>query len=196
MKVNIGPYKNWFGPFQLAETLLFWKQKDDPLVYKLGHFFAFGTTKEEKLDLENLCKEETWLYALLTWLDSKKSRKVKIKIHKYDTWSMDHTLALIIVPMLKQLKETTHGAPLIADEDVPPNMGLRSTEAEPKKNSWDVDSNHFNRWDWVLDEMIWAFQQIGEDRDMYMSQEEAMAYHTRIKRGTTLFGKYYSGLWD
>ena len=31
MKVYIGPYKNWFGPYELAEFLCFWakKKKDE-----------------------------------------------------------------------------------------------------------------------------------------------------------------------
>ena len=35
MKVKIGPYKNWFGPYQLAEKILFWKDPNDPIVCKL-----------------------------------------------------------------------------------------------------------------------------------------------------------------
>jgi hypothetical protein len=50
-----------------------------------------------------------------------------IKIDKWDTWSMDHTLSPIILPMLKQLKEVKHGAPNVEDEDVPEH--LRSTSA-------------------------------------------------------------------
>ena len=30
------------------------------------------------------------------------SRQVEIKIDNYDTWSMDHTLGLIALPLLKQ----------------------------------------------------------------------------------------------
>jgi hypothetical protein len=71
---------------------------------------------------------------------------------------MDHTLALIVLPMLKQLKATKHGSPLVDDEDVPEN--LRSTAAGPKENEWDTDSNHFKRWDWVMDEMIFAFESL------------------------------------
>ena len=41
MRVHIGPYKNWFGPYQLAEKILFWMDKDnDDRVHKLGDFFA------------------------------------------------------------------------------------------------------------------------------------------------------------
>ena len=83
---------------------------------------------------------------------------MKIRIDKYDTWSMDHTLALIILPMLKQLHKTKHGAPCVDDEDVPEGLGLRSTEAPAKENDYDIDDNHFKRWDWVLEEMIQAFE--------------------------------------
>jgi hypothetical protein len=81
-----------------------------------------------------------------------------VKIDRYDTWSMDHTLAHIILPMLKQLKEKQHGAGYVDDEDVPEGIGLRSTEALPKENEWDTDSNHFERWNWVMNEMIFAFE--------------------------------------
>ena len=35
---------------------------------------------------------------------------------------MDRTLAHIIIPMLKQLKETKHGSAMVDDEDLPPHM--------------------------------------------------------------------------
>jgi hypothetical protein len=69
---------------------------------------------------------------------------------------MDHTLADIILPMLKQLKETKHGAPFVDDEDVPEE--LKSTSAPAKENEWDTDDNHFKRWDYALDEMIFSFE--------------------------------------
>jgi hypothetical protein len=79
-----------------------------------------------------------------------------VKIDYWDTWSMDHTLSPIILPMLKQLKEKKHGAPNVDDEDVPEH--LRSTAAPAKENEWDTDENWFKRWDWVMDEMIFAFE--------------------------------------
>ena len=69
---------------------------------------------------------------------------------------MDHTLSYIVLPMLRQLNKTKHGAPNTDDEDVPEH--LRSTVAEPKENEWDTDSNHFLRWDWIMSEMIYAFE--------------------------------------
>jgi hypothetical protein len=78
-----------------------------------------------------------------------------VKIDKWDTWNMDHTLAHIVLPMLKQLQATKHGSPNVDDEDVPDD--LKSTSAPPKENEWDTDENHFRRWDWAMNEMIFAF---------------------------------------
>jgi len=96
--------------------------------------------------------------AWMKFLDFVHPKIEYVKIDYYDTWSMDHTLAHMILPMLRQLKATKHGAPCVDDEDVPEGIGLRSTEAGPKENEYDTDDNHFRRWDWVLDEMIFAFE--------------------------------------
>jgi hypothetical protein len=69
---------------------------------------------------------------------------------------MDHTLGIIALPMLKQLQKSKHGAPNVDDDDVPEE--LKSTSAPAKENEWDTDGNHFKRWDWVMDEMIFAFE--------------------------------------
>ena len=139
-----------------------------------------------------------------------------VKIDRWDTWSMDHTLALIILPMLKQLQYTKHGAPYTHDEDVPEY--LRSHMAQPKENEWDTDSLHFMRWDWIIAEMIWAFEQkVTDDNDApffdwsqanhkspwdkdyvgpKLDREGLTKHHDRIQNGFRLFGKYYQNLWD
>jgi len=95
-------------------------------------------------------------------------KKIRVQIDKWDTWNMDVTLAHIIFPMLIQLKQSTHGAPHVDDSDVPDN--LKSTSAPPKENEWDVDAFHFDRWNYVLEEMIWAFgQKITDWEDQYHS---------------------------
>ena len=93
----------------------------------------------------------------IMWVLDRVHPKIEyVKIDRWDTWSMDHTLAPIILPMLKQLQKTKHGSPGVDDEDVPEE--LKSTSAPPKENEWDTDENWFKRWDWVLDEMIFAFE--------------------------------------
>ena len=100
---------------------------------------------------------------------SKKERVVKIRIDKFDTWNMDHTLALMIVPMIKQLIDTKHGAPNTEDSDLPEN--LRSINDAPKENTWDTGSLHFDRWNWVLSEILWAFEQM-------LDEESDSQFHT------------------
>lgn len=174
MKVNIGPYERWFGPYQLAEALCFWakpvtdkygiESKPD-WVHNFGEWLAHGSvepepTKENPVSKWRDDRPETWLYKFMHWVHSMKKRRIEVRIDQYDTWSMDHTLAYIVLPMLEQLQKTKHGAPFVDDKDVP--VHLRSTSAPPlSKEDKDVgatDDNHFKRWDWVLDEMIFAFK--------------------------------------
>ena len=134
-----------------------------------------------------------------------RARKITIRIDKYDTWSMDHTLAAIIHPMLIQLKETKRGAPNTDDWDVP--HGIKSVNAKPKENEWDTDEFHFVRWDFIMDEMIHAFEQLKEDdwqSKFYSGDGESFTVDEkgldeedkRIHNGLRLFGKYFRNLWD
>ena len=153
MKVKIGPYKNWIGPYQIADALCFWARKETDeygFKHKPDWVHNFGTWLSGGDD------KDSWLQRACTWVESKRKRTIRVKIDRWDTWSMDHTLSYIVLPMLRQLNETKHGAPCVDDEDVPEH--LRSTAAEPKENEWDTDSNHFLRWDWVMSEMIYAFE--------------------------------------
>ena len=117
-----------------------------------------------------------------------------VKIDRYDTWSMDSTLSPIILPMLKQLKEKKHGAPFVDDEDVPNE--LKSTAAPPKENEWDTDANHFLRWDWAMDEMIFAFECKVDDswQDAFRSGEHDILWVPVDKDGNEVAKgehKYY-----
>jgi hypothetical protein len=179
MKVKIGPYKNWFGPYQLAEKLMFWfpKEKDEwgfthtaKRVHNFGEWLASGkvTPEPEVGDISSSHEDEheTLLYKFLKWVDTKKKRQIDVRIDRWDTWSMDDTLAHIILPMLKQLKETKHGSPHVDLEDVPEEMRVVSHEEwDDQKcfefyNESEVISKHdiHSRWDWVIDEMIFAFE--------------------------------------
>lgn len=196
MRVNIGPYKNWIGPYQIAEKILFWVDKyddDDDRVYRFGAWLATNRKGEDSL-LTCLCK----------YIDSKRChRKIKVRIDNFDSWGADHTLSLIIHPMLVQLKETKHGAPDTDDEDVP--VELRSTSVPPKEDVYDTDANHFLRWDYILDQMIWSFEQIRDENDTedvlfytdgLYDPAKSKVYEDKIKNGLRLFGKYYRALWD
>jgi hypothetical protein len=128
-------------------------------------------------------------------------QKVEVHIDKWDTWSMDYTLAPIILPMLIQLKEATHGAPNVDAEDVPLNLRPKEEDVLKYKELGDTDPDFFKRWDWVLDEMIYAFDCKANKDEVYMrfdgKDRTAMEKEQeRISNGFRLFGKYYESLWD
>ena len=131
-----------------------------------------------------------WIEWAFNLFGIKYDRKVSVQIDPWDTWSADHTLATIIVPVLKQLRKDAMGSSAVDDEDVP--KGMRRKDAKPTENQWDVDEHWHKRWDWVLGEMIMAFECIAEKDwvDWDKATEE------RVNNGLRLFGKYYMGLWD
>lgn len=142
------------------------------------------------------------------WYD-RQEQKIDVKLDPWDTFSADKTLAHIIVPMLKQLRDTKHGSPVVDDDDVPEH--LRCPKDFKPSDSGDVDDNFFKRWDWVLDEMIWAFEQYLPDESWDMKyvtfnyktseivkidKEGRKAHQERMDNGRRLFAKYYESLWD
>lgn len=143
------------------------------------------------------------------WFDKRKQR-VKIEIHDHDIWSADYTLSLIIVPILEKLKDLKHGAPFTDIEDVPEE--LKPTGDDPVDMT---DNTHFQRWDWILDEMVWSFKQIRDDnytekylkfeddpndplsfKPSYEDREGLERHEQRINNGLRLFGKYFRHLWS
>ena len=178
MKIYINKYKDhWISPYTILDYMFFWTD--------WSKCSRNGSIQSALDELDGKCKYidppewvEKWSDRLtpisraIQWVWDKVDRKIDyVKIDKWDTWSMDHTLSHIILPMLKQLKETKHGSPFVDDEDVPDE--LKSTSAPPKENEWDIDDNHFKRWDYVLDEMIFAFEHKVDDswEDAYRSGE-------------------------
>ena len=162
MKVNIRKYPTWFGPYQLVEKLMFWvpKEKDEygfeytaNRVYKASEWYA-----------------DTWLGEAHSWLADKyislaEKHRVSVHIDPWDSWSADHTLAEVILPVLVDLKCSKQGACNVDPEDVPENMRPGKLEIEQYNKDGTTDALFFKRWDWVLDEMIWAFSEHVKDWD-------------------------------
>lgn len=175
MRAKIGPYRKWFGPYQLAEKIMFWvpKERDEygilrtaERVHRFGEWLAYGSIQPDPEIGETVTwgedRPSTIITKLLAWIDSKKKRKISVHIDRWDTWNMETTLGYIIRPMLRQLRENKHGAPWVDDKDVPEH--LRSTAApeltQEQRDNGHTDENHFKRWDWVLDEIIFAFESL------------------------------------
>ena len=224
MKIYKSNYRNhWISPFTIIEYVFFWTDWS-----RCGRNRGIIEDKnyvDHPAWVESASKYLAPVSRVIQWiLDLAHPPINLVHIDRYDTWSMDHTLADIVLPMLRQLQKTKHGAPFTDDEDVPEY--LRSHMAQPKEHEWDTDSLHFMRWDWILDEMIWAFEQkVADDaesqffdhsayekdngpvKDWLADMENRMsktrydqegheAWQARMQNGFRLFGKYYCNLWD
>jgi len=159
MKVYISKYRDhWISPYTIMDYAFWWtdwskcaRKKDIPTLEEATTLYIerpdWCDRWADRLNPISLAIQWVWdrVHPAINY----------VKIDYWDTWSMDHTLSPIILPMLRQLKEKKHGSPFVDDEDVPDE--LKSTNAPPKEDEYDVDGNHHARWDWVMDEMIFAF---------------------------------------
>jgi len=108
---------------------------------------------------------------------NKSSRRVNVQIDKSDTFSLDHTLACVILPALLQLKQTQHGIPtefaMVGGEDYDDQLCF-DWYSETQKELFETVA--VARWNEVLDKMIWSFQQLVLDD-----------YETKYHHGTPKF---------
>jgi hypothetical protein len=224
MKIYKSCYRNhWISPYTIIEYVFFWTAWS-----KCGRNRGIIQDKDyvdHPAWVEQATHYISPISCTIRWILDLIHPQINIvKLDRWDTWSFDHTLADIILPGLKQLKKDKNGAPHTDDEDVPEY--LRSYMAQPKENEWDIDSLHFMRWDWILDEMIWAFEQkvrddaegqffdhsaydsskAGNDEwldDMTNAvskvkydKEGHAKWQERKSNGFRLFGRYFENLWD
>lgn len=209
MKVKIGPYLDWWGPYQI-----------------FGLLNKVGVSKDTTDRWAE--KSPKWFTNLCQWIHNKRKRKAVVRVDDHDTWSMDSTLAIIILPLLKQLKETKHGTPMSM-----PAFEFTSQTAQYCFDFYQKDDPSHDvaiaQWDEVFDEMIWTFEQLQPDYDweaQYCSvpceldlanypEDEGKtcipvrwktegkydwdgmrAHQERISAGLRLFGEHFQSLWD
>jgi|SRR6185369_9639069 len=84
-----------------------------------------------------------------------------------DTFSLDYSLAKLILPRLRRFKEITAGD---------------YNTASPERQQWYDE----------LDKMIAAFEWYGSEKRWADNEFEKMKEH---QEGLNLFAKYYGGLW-
>jgi hypothetical protein len=100
-------------------------------------------------------------------------RLVEIEVDRTDVVSMDTTMSILLLPMMRKFKQHNQGYPATGNTDDP--------DGEAK-------------WNAVLDEIIWAMEVTtkGEHYDWGIDQ---MPLHTRRQNAFELFGKNFTKLW-
>jgi hypothetical protein len=201
-------------------------------VGKLGDILAYGSSEtpawrtQEIWRMNEMGKRPTTpLYKFLLWIDKFRQRKVIVQIDPWDSWGVDSTLNPIILPLLKQLKSTTHSScgdmPAFSQTSNCSQYCFDFYE-EGDELAWKVGHK---QWEETLDKMIWSFEQLQTDwddqfhtgeSDIYFVREENgcsrvergpndtrkfdaeghKKHAERIQEGLELFGKHYTSLWD
>jgi len=193
MKVYISNYRDhWLSPYTMLDWVFFWKPWSrcsrrwtlTDSIQDTDRVLAGGRSRYvERPDWVDTWADRLMPISLaLQWIGERVRPQVRrVRIDRWDTWSMDHTLAHIVLPMLRQLRHTKHGSGPVDDEDVPEH--LRSTVAQPQENDYDIDSNFHARWDWALDEMIFAFEhKVDDSWQEQFSQGQADYVHVPTDR--------------
>lgn len=127
-------------------------------------------------------KLSEWLYNVYT-----SKRKIKVRVDDYDIYNLDHTLAKIIYPCLVTYRNNKFSY-FIADKGDAPSL---------------YHEDELGRWNWIVGEMIFAFNEIANNPDGDLAffkanvgySVEYESYDIRVKNGLKLFGKYYRALW-
>lgn len=189
MRINIGPYPDWIGPYQIAQKILFWKDKyEDDIVHDFGKFLA-----------EDKNGNPSMLNRFCNWVDRKKKRKIKIKIDPYDTWNVDSTLSPVIHAILVEFVKDVPSTASVDREDVPEELHSTYGEYNESDGGFSTQYSH-EAWLYVLNEMIYAFDPewdkkygFGSDSYTYANYNE---HAKRQQKGYELFGKYFSRIWN
>lgn len=108
-------------------------------------------------------------------------KKCVVEVGYGDDWNCDWTIATIVLPLLKKVKENKHSAPYVDEQDVPeelrPPVGV---DRDDPNHPWE-DENFFKRWEHILDEIIFAMEEIASD-----NANEPSPY---TKEGEMVFGE-------
>lgn len=85
-------------------------------------------------------------------------KKNEVKLVPSDSWSVAWTIAQIAAPLVKQLKETAHGYGRVPKHLVPEHLHSTYGSAEDGMEAFSEEA-----WDWALDEIIFAMEEIASD---------------------------------
>lgn len=159
MKVYLGKYPTFYSIYKVTDKLLFW-MKDE----------------KEKEALQDKIADSA-VGELWTKFETKRNELVEkhrnyVKIDSHDYWNADSTMAHIILPILKRLQFDKQGAPQVDYDDVPEYLRPTEEEIAAYQKDGTTDDNFFKRWDWVMCEMIFAFESYFNDWEEQFSSGE------------------------
>jgi hypothetical protein len=149
--------------------------------------------------------------------NSKAERKINVEVHPWDTYSLYHTMALVIHPLLVAYKNDIVERDAGVPSDFLPAIDVSGlSEEEAQKVHEEHWTKALDEWLSILDKMIWSFQQCMEDyageedffsvREVPVNPDDPFGrfdidqnglndYYEKIDEGLKLFARYYRSLW-
>lgn len=95
------------------------------------------------------------------------AQRSKAGVGDDETFAIDKTLAVFILPRLKRFREVMNGY--------------------PSEMTWE-------EWQNTVDEIIWFFEQI-DNGLVVPNGEDSISYYEKVQKAQELFGKYLTALW-
>jgi hypothetical protein len=178
MKVIIKPYPKRFSVRGLRYATA-------KVLYK-RHYWQLTAAEENSVPFRLIDGLEVLLDITANKLLDLRKQRISVRIDSHDVWNLDSTLAHIIVPALKKYLEETHSYGYVDNEDVPESLRVENKFSPEERLG-------VTRWEYVIREMIFAFETILEDEDIF---EDKSTVLNRQENGLRLFAKYYRGLWS
>jgi len=206
MKVNIGKYRHHYNTARIEDWWLGFHHGTDGSMIDESMYTTLDYGVIALLDGVRWILNQT-INRLNEW---RGYQKIRVHVDPWDSWNADHTLALVILPVLEQLRDTSHGYFIVDPKDVPKNLRPSKKQIAHNKKTGMEDDKALDRYEWVMNEMIFAFRckvsddwedeffYFGDDMlDVKLVDPEGLdAKYKRIQNGFELFGKYYNALWD
>jgi hypothetical protein len=181
MKVILRKPPAWISPYTISRDII-------DFIDEIFPFKDFKKQESLEISIRNFLERIPFFSKACKSLSEffEKQHKHDIRIDYWDIWGLDTSLARIIVPSLRLLKERKDGCPFVDDEDYPHDILISDDVSDQ-----DLELKGLQiRWEFVLDEMIYAFEQVVND-DNYEPYNDP-----RVLNGLRLFGKYYFSLWS
>lgn len=126
-------------------------------------------------------------------------RKTDITIDRWDTWSLDYTLAMIIHPALVAFRANHCGYPgSITPEEWIDILDKMIYAFGSILNYYELESEYISgEPDWIItpNEDGGETWEVGPDDTWTVNTEKMKELNTKIQDGLDLFAKYYRDLW-
>ena len=109
------------------------------------------------------------------------NRQVHIEVERNDVISMDCTMSILLLPMMRKFKEQEANA-------------LHQRRINPAHVLANADDEGMAKWYATIDEIIWAMEVTasGECFDWF---EDKMHLHTRREKAFKSFGENFCNFW-